>query len=124
MLATIICLCLGALLLAGAHSAAADEVEAGKAAFKKCVVCHTVEAGKSNKVGPTLFGVVGRKAAALPDYKYSEAMEKFDRTWDETALDEYLADPRGTVPGTKMIYPGIRDKKQRDEIIAYLETMM
>jgi cytochrome c len=50
-------------------------------------------------------------------------MEKFDRTWDETALDEYLADPRGTVPGTKMIYPGIRDKKQRDEIIAYLKTL-
>lgn len=123
MLATVLYFCLGALLLARAHSAAADEVEAGRAAFKKCVVCHTVEAGKSNKVGPTLFGVVGRKSAALQDYEYSEAMEKFDRVWDETTLDQYLADPRGTVPGTKMIYPGIKDKKERAGIIAYLETL-
>lgn len=114
---------LALLLVAGAQPAAADEVAAGKAAFKKCVLCHVTEAGKSNKAGPSLFGVVGRKSAALQDYNYSEAMEKFDRTWDEATLDEYLADPRGAVPGTKMIYPGIKDKKEREEIIAYLETL-
>ena len=123
MLATVLYLCLGMLLLAKVHPAAADVVEAGKSAFRKCVVCHTTEAGKSNKAGPSLFGIVGRKSAGLAEYNYSPAMENFDRIWDETTLGEYLADPRGTVPGTKMIYPGVKDKKERDEIIAYLETL-
>ena len=103
-------------------SAGAADVEAGKTAFKKCALCHTTEAGK-NKIGPSLFGVVGRKSAALENFNYSEAMKKFDHTWDEATLDTYLADPRGTVPETKMIFPGIKDKAERDDVIAYLETL-
>jgi cytochrome c len=103
--------------------ALAGDAEAGKAAFKKCVVCHAVEAGKSNKAGPTLFGVAGRKAAAIEDYAYSPAMKKFDHVWDTETLDAYLADPRAAVPGTKMIYPGIKNEKERQDIIAYLETL-
>jgi cytochrome c len=110
------------LPLVAIHPAAADDVEAGKSAFKKCALCHTTEAGK-NKVGPSLFGVVGRKSANLDGYDYSEAMKKFDHAWDAQTLDTYLADPRATVPGTKMIFPGIRDKKERDDVIAYLETL-
>jgi len=105
-----------------AGSAVAADVEAGKTAFKKCALCHTTEAGK-NKIGPSLFGIVGRKSATLENFNYSEAMKKFDHTWDEGTLDEYLADPRGTVPGTKMIFPGIKDKAERDDVIAYLETL-
>ena len=105
-----------------ASSAVAADVEAGKTEFKKCAVCHTTEAGK-NKLGPSLFGVVGRKSAALENFTYSEAMKKFDHVWDEETLDKYLADPRGTVPGTKMIFPGIKDKTERDDVIAYLETL-
>jgi cytochrome c len=105
-----------------AGSAAAADVEAGKTAFKKCALCHTTEAGK-NKIGPSLFGIVGRKSATLENFNYSEAMKKFDHTWDEEALDTYLADPRATVPGTKMIFPGIKDKTERDDVIAYLETL-
>jgi cytochrome c len=113
----------GVLLpLAAAAPGWADDVEAGKTAFKKCALCHTTEAGK-NKVGPSLFGVVGRKSASLDGYNYSEAMKKFDHTWDAGTLDTYLADPRATVPGTKMIFPGIKDKKERDDVIAYLETL-
>ena len=108
--------------VAAIHPAAADDVEAGKAAFKKCALCHTTEAGK-NKVGPSLFGVVGRKSASLDGYNYSEAMKKFDHTWDPQTLDAYLADPRAVVPGTKMIYPGIKDKVERDDVIAYIETL-
>jgi cytochrome c len=111
------------LLLTEINPAAADDVEAGKAAFKKCALCHTTEAGKSNKLGPTLFGVVGRKSAALGDYTYSEAMKKFDQTWDTKTLDAYLADPRAFVSGTKMISPGIKDEKERQDIIGYLETL-
>ena len=105
-----------------AGSAGAADVEAGKTAFKKCALCHTTEAGK-NKIGPSLVGIVGRKSATLENFNYSEAMKKFDHTWDEGTLDEYLADPRATVPGTKMIFPGIKDKAERDDVIAYLETL-
>jgi len=110
------------LALAAIHPAAAADVEAGKTAFKKCALCHTTEAGK-NKVGPSLFGVVGRKSASLDGYNYSEAMKKFDHTWDPQTLNAYLVDPRAVVPGTKMIYPGIKDKAERDDVIAYLETL-
>ena len=108
-------------VIADAPGMAAD-VEAGKTAFKKCALCHTTEAGK-NKIGPSLFGIVGRKSATVENFNYSEAMKKFDHTWDEGTLDEYLADPRGTVPGTKMIFPGIKEKTERDDVIAYLETL-
>jgi cytochrome c len=110
------------LLVIAAGPAMAADVEAGKTAFKKCALCHTTEAGK-NKIGPSLFGIVGRKPATVENFNYSEAMKKFDHAWDEGTLDEYLADPRGTVPGTKMIFPGIKDKTERDDVIAYLETL-
>ena len=84
-------LVLGILATMGAGSALAADVEAGKTAFKKCALCHTAEAGK-NKIGPSLFGIVGRKSATLENFNYSEAMKKFDHTWDEGTLDEYLAD--------------------------------
>ncbi|MFL5268360.1 MAG: c-type cytochrome [Stellaceae bacterium] len=113
-----------ALLLqfAASGSGWAADVDAGKADFKKCALCHTTEAGK-NKVGPSLFGVVGRKAASLEGYNYSEAMKKYDHDWDPKTLDTYLADPRATVPGTKMVFPGIKDEKERQDVIGYLETL-
>ena len=115
-------LAFGSLVAMVAGPAMAADVDAGKTAFKKCALCHTTEAGK-NKIGPSLFGIVGRKSATVENFNYSEAMTKFDHTWDEGTLDEYLADPRGTVPGTKMIFPGIKDKAERDDVIAYLETL-
>jgi cytochrome c len=108
--------------LVAIHPAAADDVEAGKTAFKKCALCHTAEAGK-NKIGPSLFGVVGRKSASLENFNYSDAMKKFDHDWDPQTLDAYLADPRATVPGTKMIFPGLKDKTERGDVIAYLESL-
>jgi len=116
-------LCFGIILsLAAIQPVVAADVEAGKADFKKCALCHTVEAGK-NKIGPSLFGVVGRKSANLDNFDYSEAMKKFDQTWDAETLDKYLADPRAVVPNTKMIFPGIKDEKERQDVIAYLETL-
>jgi len=115
-------LAVGALLAIAAGPGMAGDVEAGKTAFKKCALCHTTEAG-TNKIGPSLFGIVGRKSATVENFNYSEAMKKFDHTWDEETLDTYLADPRATVPGTKMIFPGIKDKTERDDVIAYLETL-
>jgi len=115
-------LAFGILVAMAAGPAVSADADAGKTAFKKCALCHTTEAGK-NKIGPSLFGIVGRKSATVENFNYSEAMKKFDHTWDEGTLDEYLADPRATVPGTKMIFPGIKDKTERDDVIAYLETL-
>jgi len=105
------------------HGARAQSVENGKQQFaKKCVICHTAEPGK-NKIGPSLFGVVGRKAASVANFSYSDAMKKFDHVWDDATLETYLAEPRKTVPGTKMIFAGLKDKGERDDVIAYLTTL-
>ena len=110
------------LLSIAVGSAAAADIAAGKIIFVKCALCHTNEPGK-NKIGPSLFGIVGRKSASLANYSYSDAMKKFDHTWTPQTLDTYLTDPRGVVPGTKMIFPGIKDQTERENLIAYLETL-
>jgi cytochrome c len=123
MRAPITTLALGVMFMIASGGSMAGDIEAGKTAFRKCVLCHTTEAEKSNKIGPTLFGVVGRKSASLENYNYSEGMKKFEQIWDEQTLDLYLADPRTTVPGTTMIFPGIKNKTERDDVIAYLQTL-
>jgi cytochrome c len=105
-----------------ADAAAAADIEAGKTTFKKCALCHTNEAGK-NKVGPSLFAIVGRKSASLSNYNYSDAMKNFNHVWTPQLLNTYLTDPRAVVPGTKMIFPGIKDNTERANLIAYLETL-
>ena len=108
-----------ALPIAAAHAQNAD---AGKSVFRQvCGICHTVVAGK-NMVGPSLFGVVGRKSGTLPDFHYSDAMKAANLTWDEATLDKYLANPRGVVPGTLMAYAGLKEDQKRKDIIAYLAT--
>ena len=111
----------GMTLAAGAAEAAGDSA-AGKAAFKKCEICHSPEAGK-NKIGPSLFGVVGRASASVPGFSYSDAMKAFNHSWDEATLDTYLTNPRQVVPGTKMVFVGIKDQKEREDVIAYLKTL-
>jgi len=101
---------------------AQSEVDEGKQVFAQCALCHTAEAGK-NKIGPSLFGVVGRHSASLPDYNYSDAMKGANKTWDEATLDTYLKNPREVVPGTKMIFPGVKDDAKRHAVIAYLATL-
>lgn len=113
---------LACLLPITLEAASAADIEAGKTTFKKCALCHTNEPGK-NKIGPSLFGIVGRKSAALANYNYSDAMKKFDHTWNPQTLDKYLSNPHAMVPETKMIFPGIKDKTERENLIAYLETL-
>ncbi|HEY1259020.1 MAG TPA: cytochrome c family protein [Stellaceae bacterium] len=116
-------LVLSILLLFGAVAPGlAADVEAGKVVFKKCALCHTNEKGK-NKVGPSLFGIVGRKSASLTNYNYSDAMKKFDHVWTPELLNTYLTDPHAEVPGTKMIFPGLKDAADRANVITYLETL-
>ena len=83
-------LAFGVVLLTAAVPGLTTDVEAGKTAFKKCALCHSTDAAKSNKIGPSLFGVVGRKSASLDNFSYSEGLQKFDHIWDEETLDLYL----------------------------------
>ena len=118
----------GALVLAGCVAAAvparADgDAAAGKALFNaKCGICHAPVEGQ-NKIGPSLWGVVGRKAGTLPTYTYSDAMKNANRTWDTVTLDDYLAAPRQKIPGIKMIFAGLPEQSDRQNVIAYLATL-
>ncbi len=106
-----------------ATPARAQDAGAGKMIFMThCGICHTVQPG-SNRIGPSLFGVVGRKAGTVPDFNYSAANKSSGLTWDTATLDRYINDPRGVVPGTTMSYGGIQDPAQRATLIAYLATL-
>ncbi|MBO1075556.1 cytochrome c family protein (plasmid) [Roseomonas marmotae] len=108
---------------ASAQEAQAGDAEAGKTVFtRQCGACHSAQAGQ-NKVGPSLAGVFGSHAAQVPKFNYSPAMKESDKTWDAATLDSYLTDPRGYIPGARMIYAGLKDAKQRSDVIAYLGTL-
>ena len=89
--------------------------------FEQCAACHSLDGGGDTD-GPTLKGVIGRKAGSLEDYRYSAAMKRSDVTWDAAALDKYLTDPQAFIPGNRMAFAGIGDKAQRDDLIAYLQA--
>ena len=92
------------------------------AAFGQCAACHSVEPGM-NGVGPSLAGVVGRKAGTIAGFSYGAAMKAYGKTWDEATLDTYLTSPAKTVPGTRMTYVGQSDPAQRKAVIEYLKTL-
>lgn len=108
--------------LASGAALADGDAEAGKKVFNKCKACHAVEEGK-NKIGPSLFGVVGRAAGAVDGYKYSSSMAESGLTWDEETLDAFLEKPKDVVSGTKMTFAGLRKEDERDDVIAYLKTL-
>ena len=117
-----IALAAGALALLDVTAAEAGNALSGAELFKPCAACHATEAG-SNRPGPSLHGIIGRKAGSLAGYAYSPAMKSFGKAWDTALLDSYLYDPAGTVPGTKMAYPGLKDENDRQDVIAYLATL-
>ncbi len=113
----------GTVFLGAVSAQAAGDADAGKKLFtQKCGICHSPEKG-TNKIGPSLYGVVGRKAGSLPDYTYSDAMKNANRTWDAATLDDYLTNPRQKIPGVKMIFAGLPEESDRQNVIAYLSTL-
>jgi cytochrome c len=103
--------------------ARAQNADTGKQVFKQvCGICHDVAPDK-NRVGPSLFGIVGRKTGSVAGFHYSDGNKNANLTWDEATLDRYLIDPRATVPGTTMAYAGMKDDQKRKDLIAYLATL-
>lgn len=109
-----------ALAFGSAHAQEGD-ASAGEQVFRKCQACHVVDEEK-NRVGPHLVNIIGRQAGAVEDYRYSDAMMESGLVWDEATLDQYLADPKGVVKGTKMAFAGLKDEEDRRNVIAYLKS--
>ena len=100
--------------------ALAQDVAAGKTSFNKCMACHAIGEGAKNKVGPELNGLDGRKAGTAPDYSYSDADKNSGITWNEAEFKDYIKDPKAKIPGTKMIFPGIKNEKEANDLWAFL----
>lgn len=112
----------GILVLPAPRGAAAADPATGQSVFKTCAACHAVEPGKK-KLGPSLHGVVGRKAGSVAGFNYSKAMKNAGHVWSEANLDAYLTNPRKFVPGNRMPFPGLKDAGKRADVIAYLATL-
>ncbi|AXU21589.1 cytochrome c family protein (plasmid) [Novosphingobium sp. THN1] len=117
---------LAAALVLAAAPAQAQDAAAGKRAFLKCVACHSIAKGAPNKIGPNLFGVVGRKAGTAPGFRYSAAMKAKGAAivWNPATLDNWLARPSAVIPGTSMAFGGVPNAAERAAIIAYLKKPM
>jgi cytochrome c len=105
-----------------AAQAIGDPKRGADAFSETCAVCHSATKGK-NKYGPSLFGLIGRRAGSVPDYAYSESMKQSGFLWTPNKLDAYIDHPKQVVPGNKMPFNGLADDKDRADIIAYLSTL-
>jgi len=102
--------------------ALAQDAARGRVLFEMCAACHKLEPN-STEYGPSLIGIIGRKAAVLRDFSYSRALLRTNIVWDDGRLDIYLADPQAFISGTRMPFSGIANKTERADLIAYLKTL-
>jgi cytochrome c len=109
-------------LAASAGVAVAGDIAAGETVFKKCMACHSKlgETAK-NMIGPVLNGLKGRKSGSVSGYNYSDANKNSGIVWDEGTFKEYIKDPKAKIPGTKMVFPGIKNEKEADDLWSFLE---
>ena len=117
-------LTLGALAaitaMTAASAALAQDAAAGKSSFNKCLACHAIGEGAKNKVGPELNGIDGRKSGTAEGYSYSDANKNSGITWNKEQFLEYIKDPKGKIPGTKMIFAGIKKEQEANDLWALL----
>jgi cytochrome c len=111
---------LATVLVAAVTPALAADVKHGREIFQVCAACHS---DRPDAMGPNLNGVVGRKAAALEDFRYSNPMKRANFVWDEANLRAYISDPQVKVPGNRMPFAGLHDPKEVDDVVAYLKTL-
>jgi cytochrome c len=110
-----------ALLIAITRAASAQDVAAGEVSFRKCLPCHAVGEAAKNKVGPLLNGLEGRKSGTIEGFSYTDANKQSEITWGEASFKEYIRDPRAKIPGTKMVFAGIKNEKEVADLWAYLK---
>jgi cytochrome c len=97
------------------------DFDRGAKVFKKCASCHTAGKGEATKVGPNLYGVLGRKRAAFAGFSYSEAMKAKGGAWDAESVNQFITKPKDFVPGTKMAFPGLKKPQDRADVILFLQ---
>ena len=107
-------------ITAAASTAMAQDAAAGKTSFNKCLACHAIGEGAKNKVGPELNGIDGRKSGTAADYNYSDANKNSGITWNEAQFKEYIKDPKAKIPGTKMVFAGIKNEKEVNDLWAFI----
>lgn len=112
--------CGAVLASGGAFAQAGDAVRGERVYATQCKACHTLERGGASLSGPNLYGLFARRSGTLKGYGYSEAMRRFAVEWDDKTLAAYLRDPRADMPGTKMVFPGIKRQDQLADVIVYL----
>ena len=106
--------------MTAASGALAQDAAAGKSSFNKCLACHAVGEGAKNKVGPELNGLDGRKSGTAESYAYSEANKNSGITWNKEQFLEYIKDPKAKIPGTKMVFAGIKTEKEANDLWAFI----
>ena len=109
------------LAVAGSGEVSAQDAAAGEKVFGVCKACHQVGETAKNNVGPQLNGLFGRKSGTIPGYNYTAANKDSGLTWDEATFREYIKDPKAKIPGTKMIYAGLKDEQRTNDLVAYLK---
>ncbi len=109
------------LTASGAFAQSGDATRGERLFNQQCKACHTVEKDGRNGIGPNLFGIFGSKAGAVQGFSFSEAMQKSGIVWDDKTMAEYLKDPKGRVPNGKMVYAGLKQQAQLDDMVAYLK---
>jgi cytochrome c len=110
-----------ALAAIAASPVSAQDVSAGERSWNKCRACHQIGEGAKNLVGPQLNGLFGRHTGEVEGYSYSTANKNANITWDEAVFAEYIKDPRAKIPGTKMVFAGIKNEKEIADLTAFLK---
>jgi cytochrome c len=114
-------LIVAAALIAGSgYSASAQDVAKGEISFHKCLPCHAIGDDAQNKIGPELNGIDGRHSGSVPDFSYSDANKNSGIVWNEAQFKDYIKDPRAKIPGTKMIFAGIKNEQEISDLWAYV----
>jgi cytochrome c len=111
-----------ATLIGSTAIVSAQDLAAGEQSFKKCLPCHAVGEGAKNKVGPVLNGLEGRKSGTIEGFTYTDANKNSGLVWDEAVFRDYIKDPRAKIPGTKMIFAGIKNEKEAGDLWAYVSS--
>lgn len=110
-----------ALLAASTALVSAQDAEKGAVVFKKCAICHKIGPGATNLVGPELNGLDGRHSGSVEGFSYSDANKNSGIVWGEATFKEYIQDPRAKIPGTKMIFAGIKNEQEINDLWAYVK---